>query len=175
MKPNVVIKNIKKFQGSDGVGLNADIYINGLKCMHLHDPANGGCYEYVTYSYIDSELIKFNIDLLDGYIDSLPRKQIFSDRPDILIKIDLDFYIDEILMLQENEKVLKSFKKKESNHIIYGSPNGNKYYLQKYKLPLSEIPLAVLQEELNKIKTSQFKKDFVFFNTNLEKLGIILN
>ena len=31
-KPNVVLKKVKTFQGRDGYGLNAEVWINGVYC-----------------------------------------------------------------------------------------------------------------------------------------------
>lgn len=173
-KVNVQLKNIKTFQGNETDGLNADIYINGLKCLHIHDSGNGGECDYQSYEYNNKkcEQIKANIKALSEHIETLPDYQIFTDHPEIKIRMTLDLFVDSLLKKRENEKILRNLKAKEVDHVIYGYHNGDKYYLQKYKIPLSQIPTAILIAELNKIKVNNFKEGYVFFNTNLKELGI---
>ena len=171
---DVKLKNIKMFQGHEGTGMNADIFINGLKCMHVYDAADGGDYEFTSYEYHNKkeQQIKHNIQSLNDYIATLPDVQLFSDVTDFHVKMDLEHFINQLLLDIEKEKTLRNLLKKEIDHVIYGLPNGDKYYLQKFRIPLSEIPLGSMIAELNKIKVNEFKKGYVFFNTNFKKLGI---
>lgn len=170
-KVEVQLKNIKTFQGHDGTGLNADIFINGLKCLHVYDGANGGDFEYQSYEYHNKkeQQIKANIKYLNEHIESLPDK-VFSET--LKVKIDLDIFVDELFQKLEEEKILRKLRKKEVDHVIYGLPDSGRYSLQKFIIPLSQIPTANLIAELNRIKVQYFKKGYVFFNTNLKELGV---
>ena len=78
-KPNVQLKKLSFFEGHDGYGMNADIWIDGVKCMHVYDGAFGGCYEYTENrdgSNPDKdEKVKQYIADLNAYIDTLPEKE----------------------------------------------------------------------------------------------------
>lgn len=172
VKVDVKLKNIKTFRGHDGQGLNADIFINGLKCMHVFDAAYGGCFDYTNYTHNNpkEEQVKANIKYLEEYINILPEK-VFSDTA-VTVKMNLDMFVDELFQKCEDEKFLHNLKKNEIDHVIYGLPSGDGYFIRKYRTPLSEIPLPYLIAELNKIKINDFKKGYIFFNTNFKELGI---
>ena len=36
-KPIVQLKKLSFFEGHDGYGMNADVWIDGVKCMHVYD------------------------------------------------------------------------------------------------------------------------------------------
>jgi len=57
------------------------------------------------------------------------------------------------------------------NTVMWGVPNGHSYTQVKFKVPLSQIPLAQLQGYIDKYK-NDFKDGQVFLNTNLEALGV---
>ena len=46
MKPRLIVKNIKTFNGHDGVGLDATLYFDGKKVCSVFDDARGGEVEY---------------------------------------------------------------------------------------------------------------------------------
>ena len=74
-KPNVQLKNVKTFRGMEGIGINADLYINGVKCLFVIDDANGGGMTYEeNIRHKDPELVKANIKLMDNYIATLPEQ-----------------------------------------------------------------------------------------------------
>lgn len=43
------IRNVKFFQGTEGYGFNATLYVNGIKTAFVIDDANGGCYNYQVF------------------------------------------------------------------------------------------------------------------------------
>ena len=75
-KPNIEIKNYKTHGGREGIGFNLDLHINGIKCYHVRNDANGGCYSYYSYAPNNpkAEEIKTNIKLLDEYVATLEEK-----------------------------------------------------------------------------------------------------
>lgn len=170
-KPKVELKNVKTFRGMEGFGLNADIYINGVKCLLVIDEGCGG--EFLYYENIEHknpELVKANIELLDNYIATLPAKTYGS----MTIEIDRDIFIDNILAEQENEKNRKKMVKLMETAILIGVPNTDRYSYFRQKLPLAKFPKSTLQSFINSIKDKHCKDGVVILNTNLQKLGIIV-
>src|SRR3990172_8372470 len=96
---DVTLKNISTFQGHDGIGLNADIYIRGRKVAHVFDGAYGGCFEYTILGNNDQERDE-NKNLfkeLEDFISTLPKKSV--DRGDGIMfefTFDMDTLINEI-------------------------------------------------------------------------------
>lgn len=175
-KPNVVLKNIKTFQGHDGIGLNADIWINGIKCMHVFDGAYGGQFEYTenTYNNPKAAIVKENIKLLDEYIDSLPvRVSSYNDKF-YSIKVDRDIFINDIIDEMEKAKTRKKFEKLYQTAIVFGMPDGNKIQYMDYKRPLSEVSLHLLVNQIKFIQTKYCINGVQILNNNLESLGIQL-
>ena len=172
-KPNVQLKNVRTFAGHDGTGLNADIWINGINCMHVFDGAYGGEFEYTenTYNNPKAEQVKANIQLLDDYIAQLPPQ----DTPYGKIKYNRDCYIDDVLAEMEKAKTQKKMQKLMLTAIIWGVPNGDRYTYLDYKIPLtglSKTAPRMLQERIDKIKAQYCTDGVVILNTNLTELGV---
>lgn len=178
-EPKVVLKNVKMFEGHDGVGLNADIWIDGVKCMHVFDSAHGGGFEYTnnTYNNPKAELVKEKIALLHEYVDQLEEEEVELGGVKRMIKYGMDVYIDRVLEKQEKEKAVKKFERQKmklmQTAILIGKPNEKGNYRHfNFKKPLSSIPTAVLQTHLNTIVLSHCKKGVQVLNTNLKQLGL---
>ena len=175
-KPKVELKNVKFFQGREGYGLNADIWINDLKCMHVYDDANGGCFNYQPYTYNNpkAEQIKANIKLLDEYVDSLPDEQ--HDVGGGIVhrfKMNLDMVVDKIINEQEKIKEQKKKDKLELQNIMFGVPNADSYHIVKMKSPIATyLANDTLKRRLvlymRDIKRKEFKDGYVFLNKNLQ-------
>lgn len=43
---NITLKNVKTFNGMEGQGFSATMYVDGKVCCDVIDDANGGCYHY---------------------------------------------------------------------------------------------------------------------------------
>ncbi len=165
-KPKVILKNVKKFQGHDGTGLNADIWINGINCMHVYDGAYGGEFEYTenTYKNPQAALVETNIKLLDDYIAQLPEQ----DTPYGKIKFNRDCYIDEVLRQQELEKLF-------GRAIVFGKPTSDAYRYINMKKPLSACMLNTLQMYADKVKAECTRTGEQILNANsLIALGVKL-
>ena len=180
-EPKVVLKNVKTFMGHDGTGLNADIWINGINCMHVYDGAYGGEFEYTenTYNNPKAEQVKKNIALLNEYVDQLPEEDsgIIKDGKPMMIKYGLDVYIDRILEKQEIEKAKKKWERKKQKlmqtAILLSKNDGTDGYRYfNFKRPLSDIPKNILQTQLNQIVLTHCKKGVKILNTNLKQLGV---
>lgn len=42
IKPVITLKKVKTFIGHDGIGLSADVYVDGIKTFYIFDGATGG-------------------------------------------------------------------------------------------------------------------------------------
>ncbi|MFA5420249.1 MAG: hypothetical protein WC341_17480, partial [Bacteroidales bacterium] len=173
----------KTFRGMEGYGLNADLYINGVKCYFVIDEGNGGCFNYQSTAYGNpkADVVKANIDLLEKYIDSLPEEPLMIGNDVIkdekgnprTVKKDLDVIIDELYNEMEKEKAKKKMQKLFTTAIVFGVPDADSYRYLNYKRPLKEFPVVVLQGGVNKAK-AQLKAGEVILNDNLESLGVVL-
>lgn len=180
-KPKVVLKNVKTFQGHDGQGLNADVWIDGVNCMHVFDGAYGGQFEYTenTYNNPKSKLVESNIKILNEYVKQLPEQDFEFNGQTSKLKINLDMFIDDILVEQEQAKIDKKFEKKKNKlmltSILLGLPTEKGYSYINYKKPLSNVPKEKLQNGLNIIVLTHCKKGVQVLNTNLNELGVTVN
>ena len=73
MKPRLAVKNIKTFNGHDGVGLDATLYFDGKKVCHVFDDARGGEVEYhwVGATRAEADAIEAEVQ---AYVATLPTK-----------------------------------------------------------------------------------------------------
>lgn len=170
---NITLKNIKTFRGHDGIGLNADIYVDGKKVCHVHDDARGGCFDYTAYGP-DYQANNKIIGEMEEYAKTLP--PVKSSFDDSTYPQDLDGLINDIVMKQEIEKMEKKNVTKFPTHIIVGVPGSGSYTEYGYGKPkvlLSQIPVANLQRDIDTIK-AKLKDGAKILNTNLEALGIVI-
>jgi len=170
----VILKKIQNFQGHDGTGLNADVWINGINCMHVFDGAYGGEFEYTdnTYNNPKTEQVKANIQLLDDYIKTLPEGTSgFGDKV-FKFKVNRDIFINDLLEQIEIVKAKKKMRKQMQTCILIGvSDNGNYTYFN-LKRSLSALNRQQLQSYVANIKMKHCTDDVVILNTNLKELGI---
>ena len=81
----------------EGVGLNADMWINGVKCLRVIDEGNGGEFIYrKVYDEKNDELIDENIKVLNEYIKLLPplKSEYFEESSEFLFSADSRFCSD---------------------------------------------------------------------------------
>ena len=178
-KPNVQLKNVKMFKGHDGTGLNADIWINGINCMHVYDGAYGGEFEYTENIYENpkAEQVRININLLDDYIKTLlPKTNTVTGKP-YSFKMNRDLFIDYLLEEQETAKINakqdKKLNKLFQTALVIGVPNGKGYRYKNFKRPLSGFPKVYLELQVEQIKKAMYEGEEIL-NTNLEALGVTI-
>lgn len=164
----IEVKNVKTFEGTDGIGLNADLCLNGKKIAHCHDGAYGGEMEF---HIIDREAFK----KVEKHCEVLPHKKYdFSEESFPVTVEDLvNDLANEIIKAKELKKIDNKLKKEMENNIIYGTKDGGTftYNLVGWKKPLSQIPLGALQMTYDGIK-KKLKEGETIWNTNLEALGV---
>ncbi len=164
--PKVQLKNVETFEGHDGIGLNADVWIDGVKCMHVHDGAYGGQMEYHNFTYNNpkAEQVKSLIKKFEDYIKTLPPTTFIAGGKTHSLPMDMDLFITELQERMEMEKKMK-------RGILVGVPNASQYSIYKFKMPLAKIPQGQLRASVLRIQ-NQLEKGEVILNTNLEALGV---
>ena len=173
----VEVKNIKFHQGHDGMyGLNADIYIKGVKCMHVYDDAWGGDYMYTDYAYEskNSEKIETLIKEFEDYIKTLPPEKINIGGEIKEIPMTKDMLVNDLIEEYKKKKEKRRMKKYMMFSIVFGKPNASSYQVLKFKKPLADIPQAILQQQVDKVKREYCTNGIEILNTNLKELGITL-
>ncbi len=173
-KPKVVLKNIKTFRGMEGYGMNADVFINNVKCLFVMDAANGGQYDYEENITGDTAKVIKNIKLLKDYIETLPEEKYDMGGKEYSMKIDMDMYLDNVLNEQERVKNEKKMLNLSKSAILIGVPDASTYSYIKTKIPLFNIPTAQLQKYVDNVKQKHCTDDKVILNTNLTALGITI-
>lgn len=174
--PKFELKNVKHFEGHDGMtGLNADLYIDGVKCLHVHDSAFGGCFDYYDYSHNakDPEKIKSLIKKFDDHLATLPKENHTFGGKTIQITIDRDWMITKLEEEWAKAKTMKKMQRQMADKILVGLPNADSYSYYPFKIPLAKIPQGQLQAAIVRIK-GKLKKGEVILNTNLTELGVTI-
>ena len=171
----IQIKNIKFFEGHDGMtGLNADIYIKGIKCLHVYDDAWGGMFTYTSYANgsKNPEKVKSLIKDFEEYLKTLPKQEINIGGKKTMIPVDMDMFVNDLVNKQEEEKAKRKMERYMKQSIVFGKPNASSYQVLKFKRALADIPQAILQQQVNKVKHEYCTKGVVILNTNLKELNI---
>ena len=146
----------------------ADIFVDGKEAGYAKNDGHGGSTYYHPY-----EGKRDLIGKAEDFCLALPpikyNSTILDD--ELVIPMDLEHFIDDLIEQELRNKDKKKFEKKMVNTVMWGVPNGHSYTQVKFKVPLSQIPLAQLQGYIDKYK-NDFKDGQVFLNTNLEALGV---
>jgi hypothetical protein len=178
-EPKVVLKNVhfgysREF-GAKG-RFDADLWINGIKCMKVIDEGNGGCidYEYNLYKNPKYKEVEANIKLLENYIKTLPPDKYMLSGKQHTMPMDLDLYVEKKLNELEAQKFNKKMEKLYNIAVVFGKPNADRYGYINFKHPLSEIPTMLLQSKVDAIIQKHCKDGVKILNTNLGELGINL-
>jgi hypothetical protein len=123
---NFTVKNIKSFNGHEGIGYSATLYLDGKKFAEILDDANGGDVEVHCFdvengkvsisTYIDKEGIQHTLNvtpnyaLLHNYVLTLPKwKSSFSDE---MYDMTVGLFVEELVNKILDEKKLAKAKKK---------------------------------------------------------------
>lgn len=182
MTPNITVKKVSTFQGHEGIGMNADVYVNGTYIGHAHDAAYGGEIDFQRdvepNNAAKDKKIKDLIKSVHDYAASLPK--IKPEGYSFEFQPDFNYLIDEAVNKVIAEKEEKKKQKKFKKGFAWGVPNANRYtYLPLGKGLTFEKLIAekhitgkrILQTRINVLKM-QMKKDEVFLNASyLQSLG----
>lgn len=183
-KLKVILKKVKFHEGHEGQGINADVWINDVKCIHIRDDGNGGCLDIdiLTYGAKDPDKIKNNVKYLNEYIDSLPEKPLDFGHGAIkdkegnvrMFKTSLEDYLNELTYEYEREKERKKMEKRMKTAFLIGIPNNDHYSYIDYKRLLSSLPKPWLQGRLDAIVKKHCTNGETILNTNLKELGLTI-
>jgi len=116
-KNKLSLKNVKMFNGHDGIGLSCDLYINNKKVAYCFDDARGGEMEITPLTFIH----RSELDNLNKILLSYPPYQFDGQLSDCEFNYTLEDVINHIVLLQEEEKELKKLSKKA---IVYKTAEG---------------------------------------------------
>ncbi len=178
VNPTIELKNIKTFQGRDGYGLNANLYLNGEKIAFVLDEGNGGEMRLQALGNTAEEMHENTkkIELLQEYAKALPKEKVEGivglSEEEKWMQPDLACIVDKLFEEEQNKKFIKKLEKKMVNAILVGVPNSGAYRYFSYKVNLDKIPLANLQNTIDKTVLPSLKEGEVILNTNLKQLGV---
>lgn len=186
-EPKIEFKKVKTFQGMEGFGMNADIYINDVKCFFMRDAGDGGMVDFNRY---DTRIninpdIESNVQLVNAWIATLPDivtplKTPHPDgRTELRLKMDYELYFGGKFSEFINGKEQAKFEKKKQilfkTAIVFGNPETpEKYSFLDFKKPLSSFPKTRLQQAVLSAKIKYCKGNVQILNkTELAEIGII--
>jgi hypothetical protein len=186
LEPLIEFKKVKTFTGMEGQGLNADIYINGVKCFFMRDAGDGGQTDFDKLSYRDKPnvAVESNVQLVDAWIKTIP-DTVYpltvphpDGRTELRIVADYESYFNQKYEdFMKAKDTLKFEKKKMEMYktaIVLGNPaTPDKYSFLNMKKPLNEFPKAWLQQAVNNAKAQYCKAGVEILNKNhISSLGI---
>lgn len=173
-KPKIELKKVRTFSGHEGTGVNAEMWVDGVKTCFVLDDASGSIMYHFSPVY-NREKFK----LLEDYVDSLPEepleiegKPFMRDDKPVMHKLRIEDVFDEAFEEWVAKKDWAKVEKKFVDHIIWGPDKFKDIYTYvKFKVPLSSIPTEKLQKLVDKYKEG-LQPGQRFYNTNFESLKI---
>jgi hypothetical protein len=157
----VTLKKVKTFDGREGIGLNADVYVNGEKCFYFLDDASGG----------ESHHYPFNKELyqqLKDYAASLPKEKVTGTRSDFEIQPDIDTLVNKAFEAYELEKSDKRMMKKTDTKVIFSSGDGQYAFTSWGNLGIKTVATNYpekIKDALNKMRVKY--PGWKLMNTNI--------
>ena len=157
----VTLKNIHTFEGHEGVGMNADVYVNGVKTFHYLDDANGGG------GWPNGVFNRELMDVLDAEIEKMPPTPYdFGGDFKGEAKFDYDTMVNTIHEEVEKAKFFKKRTKLCETAIVWGKPDADGYHYINFKRDLNTIPKAQIEKYIkDKIVLEEGE---IIFNTNID-------
>jgi len=143
----LTLKKIKTFIGHEGYGLNADLYLDGVKVAFVLDDANGG---EVDHQFID----KASEDRVWAFIKSIPddddaKEMRTSDYwmkyPKAIETHKLDALINEFVDNYQNDKKLNRLRKTK---VLWNKPTDTKgqFWITKHLGNIEKTREAILKK-----------------------------
>jgi len=186
LEPLIEFKKVKTFQGMEGEGLNADIYINGVKCLFMRDAGDGGMVDFDRYDnrMNPNPAIEAYVQAVDAWIATIPDTvypltQPHPDgRTELRIVADYELYFnqkyEDYMKAKDQAKFDKKKRELYRTAIVFGDPaKPDQYSFLNLKKPLSEFPKAWLQQQVWNAKAQYIKGNVQFLNVDeLEQHGI---
>lgn len=172
MKIELKKLKIAEHMSEETTAFTAEIYVDGKNVGYAKNDGRGGCTDY--HSNPDPQSRKV-IESAEKYCLGLPPIKYPAEHgmKAFEVEMNLEGFIDQLVMDELKKKDQKKIEKKFVNHIIWGIPNGGTYTQVKFKYPLNVIPKEKLQPMVDQYK-KELKEGEKILNTNLEALGIII-
>ncbi|MFW6272922.1 MAG: hypothetical protein ACOC2U_03990 [bacterium] len=166
--PKIKFTNIKTFEGLEYKGYNADVYIDGMKCLKIINDGSGndlGLRKLAEHS----NTINNKIDVLQEYVKTLPPKKISTYE----IPMTMEIYLEDLLIEQQIQIENKRFENLQKTAILFGKPNTGRYMKLQFKTPLKNIPNNTLQKHIDNVIENYCKnRNYQILNTNLDGFNI---
>ena len=119
----ITLKSLKTFEGHDGLGINADICLDGFPFAHAYDDAHGGCMDIrplgglnkVGDSYEASPLLKRTRQMLidvEAEIAKYPEHEVELGGLSHMFKEDLEGIVNALVDEAQTQKQIKRNQKK---------------------------------------------------------------
>ena len=129
----VTTKHVRYHQGHEGIGLNCNIYVDGVKTAAFYDAADGG--EGTIREIFNQE--KFS--LLKEEIGRQPDVE-YKEEPGLFeafsVKYDIEYMVNACAEEVERKRMENLFK----TALVWGVPGGTSYQFLKFKNPLASVP-----------------------------------
>lgn len=108
----ITLKNIKTFNGHDGIGIDAIVCVNGKPVARLFDSARGGCYEYQPLGKDYPKDTWAKIAEIEKLVSSYPETEFSLGSSKFMMKPTLDAVCDALADEHEMQKTIKKGEKK---------------------------------------------------------------
>ena len=115
---NVTLKNLKTFNGLEGQGFSATMYVGGLLTADIIDDANGGCYNiHAAYDRKAQKQVdgaKARLEQVEAFIKTLPIEPWpanFGDVGTPGFQPDLDAFLSALVEDMQAGKILARYRK----------------------------------------------------------------
>lgn len=190
--PIITVKKVSTFQGHDGIGVNADVYIDGVEVGHFYDEARGGEPEFSRTVHMDDKkkdaLVKSLLKGLDAYAKSLKPVDLNADRSfgnkPLMVQPTAESLMDDVINAEiqkkEDAKFAKRLEKQSITSILYGTKDRYQGWSWKNttlaQLVQTPSGKSALQTRVNIIKLELKKKngETILNSEYLKSLGVII-
>ena len=144
------VKNVRSFQGREGLGFTCSLYRDGKRIGTVTDAANGGMIDFYLHDGEKEKLDKFCKDNFEPEIHKIPTEPPIWDQKytgeteNVPIAIDVDMFVSHLVDEFENQKKIKRLCKKNTLYHLITDKAGSYWSLQH---PYTPIIKRYLQDE----------------------------
>ena len=167
----ITIKKLKTMNGHEGIAYSCDVYINGKNVGGAIQDGNGGDLLLEFYHEKGSPLRRL-CDEAYKWAASLPDGVFTIGGAEHSFPMTLEGYIEDLVENHLKAKEDAKLEIEKRKKLMWGKPNSLQYWVSSWKKKtLAEVPLPVLQSQVDRIKRDM-KEGEVFLNAEyLTSLG----
>lgn len=157
MSDKYTLKNLKTFEGHDGMGFNATLYRGSKRVAKLHDAADGGMMSIywedrqepkVPFTFVNWQKKECTINVFpeEAALRAFLKDKVFTcpytgeNHP-----MDIDIYLSELVDAHRNDKRLRKLCR---DHIIVRTDKSEDDEMYTFKLPYSADALEKVKKRL---------------------------